>query len=448
VKPIRIAVIGAGSRSFGPATSRDVLLSDPLEQHGAELVLMDINAEFVKQSEDYAGFVKGKLGRRNTCISSTTCLEQALDGADFVVTAIEVNRYHYWAQDFHIPRQFGFKQPYGENGGPGGIFHAMRNIPPSLKIAREMETRCPHAWMLNFTNPEHWLVEAVSRLTRTKAVGLCHGVFMGMEQIARLLQRKIADIEMVACGMNHFTFFQVIRDRKTGEDLYPALREADRKIDPMYDWHEIGLSRVFLRRFGLWPSPGANHIGEYLPWADEFVPSELQYHFDPAQGYPWKGARTPELMYHIGRLDPDRPMFKESHPHDLKAMPIRASGEVAVPFIEGMACGVRREIDAVNLPNRGAIPDLSDDTVVEVPAVADSGELRPGQMAPLPEAITAMLRLQGSIRKVGIEAYAEQSRDKLIQAMLLEPTVNSYRQAVAMLDTMLELQKEILPPFA
>ena len=85
--------------------------------------------------------------------------------------------------------------------------------------------------------------------------------------------------------------------------------------------------------------------------------------------------------------------------------------------------------------------------MVEIPAIANAGQLEIPKLARLPEPILAMLRTQASIRKLGIEAYAEASKEKLLQAILLEPTVNSYRQAVGMLDTMLHLQKEILPPF-
>ena len=85
---------------------------------------------------------------------TTTELEAAVDGADFVTTAMEVDRYLYWSQDFHVPRKHGFRQVFGENGGPGGLFHALRNFTPMLVIARAMERHCTNALLLNFTNPE------------------------------------------------------------------------------------------------------------------------------------------------------------------------------------------------------------------------------------------------------------------------------------------------------
>src|SRR5690606_36643061 len=97
-------------------------------------------------------------------------------------------RYHYWTQDFHVPRRYGFGQIFGENGGPGSMFHTLRNLGPMLEIARAMERLCPDAWMINYTNPEAKLVEGVTRLSKIRTVGLCHGIEMGVEQLARIFE--------------------------------------------------------------------------------------------------------------------------------------------------------------------------------------------------------------------------------------------------------------------
>src|SRR5262249_58693535 len=115
--PMIIALIGAGSRSFGPETVRDVLLSDVLTQRRIKLRLMAIVTDKLLEIGRYAKSLAEKLGR-NSEISTTTSLEAALDGAQFVVTAVEIERSFYWAQDYHIPRKYGFRQVFAENGGP------------------------------------------------------------------------------------------------------------------------------------------------------------------------------------------------------------------------------------------------------------------------------------------------------------------------------------------
>ena len=74
--------------------------------------------------------------------------------------------------------------------------------------------------------------------------------------------------------------------------------------------------------------------------------------------------------------------------------------------------------------------------------------MRRCQLEPLPEAIAALIRVQGSIHKLLIEAFAEKSKEKLLQAILLDPTVDSYRRAVAFMEEMLRVQQGILPEFA
>ena len=443
---LKITIIGAGSRSFGACSVRDVFLSDTLAAHDVELVLMDKLEAPVTTMEKYAQHVKKQLGR-TTQIVATTDLQKAVDGADFVVTAVEAKRWLYWAMDFHIPRKYGIRQVFGENGGPGGMFHALRNFVPMIEIARAMERLCPDAWLLNFSNPEHKVCEAVSRLTKIKNVGLCHGVYMGLDQMAHILGMKRDDLDAVACGINHFTFFQYVRDRRTGEDLYPRLRQADRAGDPVADWHELGLGRILFRRFGLWPSPGANHYGEYIRWADEFVAGEMQFYYDPADGPPWQTGKVPEWLYTINGDFSKRPFQRAEEPlAALEDSELKPSGEIEVAIAEAIGCGEPRFLDAINITNNGAIPNLPDDMVVEVPADADASGMRPRTMEPLPEAVAAMMRTQGSIHKLLVEAYAEQSRDKLLQALLLDPCVDSYRRAVECMDEMLAVESELLPP--
>lgn len=442
---LKIALVGAGSRSFGPATINDILLSDPLCEMDLELALMDIVPSTLDEMESYARYVAGKLARK-VSITKTTSLEQAIGGAKFVVDAIEISRDVYWAMDFHIPRKYGFKQIYGENGGPGSQFHALRNMRPIVEIAQTMERIAPDALLLNYTNPMHKLCEAVTRLTKTPTIGLCHGVWMGRGQACALLEKPVEEVEYAACGINHFTFFQVLKDKKTGKDLYPLLREAEKNADPLYDWHEIGLARVLFKRFGLWPSPGANHTGEYIGWADEFYASNVLWYEDPMDGVAWHKGIAPEFVYTIGGYH-DRAVRKpEQANKGIEHGDIWFSNELAQPIMEGIACGIEHDLDAVNVPNKGLIPGLPDDLVVEVPAKVDKHGLKPIAMQPLPEPISAMIRTQASIQKLLVEAFVEESREKLLQAILLEPQVDSYRKAVMMMDEMLTLQKDLLPP--
>ena len=453
---MKIVLVGAGSREFGPASIRDILLSDPLCEGGIEIALVDTDPSGLPRTQAYAESVAAHLGRSAT-VTTSTRLADALPGAAAVIVAIEINRYFYWAQDFHVPRAFGFRQIYGENGGPGGLFHALRNMGPTVEIAREMEVHCPDAWFINYTNPLTKLCEAVSRLTDIRVVGLCHGVFHGIEQMSRILQLPPERLDARASGLNHFTWFGSVVDRETGEDLYPRLREREREGDWMHDWDEIALSRILFRVFGRFPSPGANHIGEYIRWAGDFLASStLQFFYDPVEGHPWETGQVPTWIYNLGDNPTETPLFpeqrrdrargtREERASNLIDAPLAPSGELAIPLLEGVLFGEERYLDAVNVPNAGHVPGLPDSAIVEVPATANGSGLHPFTMNPLPEAILALLRLQISINRLLVDAFRDRSRHTLLQALLLDPTTESYRQAVGLVNEMCRLQRDVLP---
>ena len=450
---MKIVLVGAGSREFGPATIRDILLSDALCDNGVEVALVDIDPSGLPETATYAEAVAERLGRSATVFTSTR-VDDALPGADAVILSIEINRYFYWAQDFHVPRNFGFRQIYGENGGPGGLFHALRNVEPTVAVAHAMERHCPEAWLVNYTNPLTKLCEAATRLTDVRTVGLCHGVFHGVEQMARILELPPERLAARASGLNHFSWFESVVDRDTGEDLYPRLRERERTGDWMHDWDEIALSRTLFRVFGLFPSPGANHIGEYIRWASDFlVSSTLQFFYDPAEGHPWETGDVPTWIYNLGdnptetALFPGRPRSRARGSRDERAGgQLEPSGELAAPLLEGVLCGEEIHLDAVNVPNAGYVPGLPDGAVVEVPATASRSGLQPTQMRPLPEGILALLRTQTSINRLLVNAFTSRSRRPLLQALLLDPTTESYAQSVNLINEMCRLQEGVLPP--
>ena len=450
---VKFAIIGAGSVSFCPATVTDILLNEAFnELEQLEIYLMDIRSEALDVSKAYCVKLAEKLGRK-VIINASLNLNEAVDGADFVIVAIEVDRYHYWSQDFHIPRRYGFRQIYGENGGPGGMFHTLRNLPPILEIARAMERGCPDAWLLNYTNPEAKLVEGISKLSKIKAVGLCHGIAGGIWHLSTFLQMPYERIGVSPVGLNHFVWFTKIWDKETGEDLYPKLREQEKKADILAHWDEWALPRVMLRTYGLWSYPGTNHIGEYIAWSDGFLASQnVQYYFDLAYENPWETKKPPAFIYNISGVTERHELFSVESDEDWYKGSFgsgenpRASGEFGIPIAEAVYFDKPTEIGAVNMPNKGYAYDLTEDMVIELPALVDGKGIHPYKCDPLPAAIASMINTQGTIHKLLIEAYAEKSRNKLLQAILLDPTVSSYNNSVALINDMCELQKELLPP--
>ena len=171
----RIILIGAGSAQFGYGTIGDILQSKVLED--SEIVLHDINPDTLAAvARTGSEFIAEH--RLPFTISATTDRREALRDADFLIISIEVgNRFELWEQDWRIPQQYGINQVYGENGGPGGLFHSLRIIPPILEICADAAQLCPEATIFNFSNPMSRICTTVHRaFPQLKFIGLCHEI--------------------------------------------------------------------------------------------------------------------------------------------------------------------------------------------------------------------------------------------------------------------------------
>jgi len=213
MRPVKIVFIGAGSISFGPSQIKDFVLEPALR--GSTLALVDTNVEALDLMTRFAQRLNQALDAGLT-IEAATDRRQALPEADFVITSVAVDRMPTWKKDFEIPLKHGVQHVLGENGGPGGLLHTLRNVPLLLGIARDMEALCPTALLLNFTNPESRICLALDRYTDVAYAGLCHGLGMGLEMISDITGIELADLQGKAAGLNHFCWFLDIRRQSTG----------------------------------------------------------------------------------------------------------------------------------------------------------------------------------------------------------------------------------------
>ena len=437
----KIVLIGAGSASFGLRTLSD-LIAQRRSLEGSTLVLVDTDEAALERM--------GRLARRACtemdvpyAIEQTTDRREALPGAEFVVISVEVNRNPLWKLDFEIPLKHGVKHVLGENAGPGGLSHTLRTVPLVLEICRDVESLSPHALVLNFTNPESRICMAVDRYTNVRAVGLCHQIGEGYRVVAEVLGKGAAAertppeewLDIKAVGINHFTWMVALRDSRTGEDLYPRFHQALERTDPSFQ----PLSRRLYDAFGLYPATGDRHAGEMVGYAWEYVGTE---------GYDFEGAE----QHSANQIERIEGMLRgELSIGSLLAAP---SGERAAHIIADVACARNGYELSANIRNapKGAtsrcIANLPDDAIVEVPAVVSGDGIRGLNMGALPEGIAAMCHRQAIIQGLSVKAAVEGDRRAALQALLLDPTISGYAQAVALLDDLLATHAAYLPQFA
>jgi alpha-galactosidase len=301
----------------------------------------------------------------------------------------------------------------------------LRTLPLVFDIVREMGELCPNALFLNFSNPENRIIHALGKYSKVRALGLCHGIFMGQGAVADIMGLPYEQVEVWGAGLNHSQCLLQIRDRKTGEDLYPRLRDKEKNFDPSF----LPLTRQVFRAFGYWMTCSDDHFGEYL-------------------AYGWEGG---EHGYDFAADERGRAEFSATLDRVLagEAMPdwwLTPSGERGAAAIGGIIHDKKRALESGIVYNRGVIPNLPGDAAVEVPVMADAAGIYPISLGPLPDGIAKLLTIQVQVQQLAIEAAVRGSKEIALQALLIDPVVNSASAAVKILDELWEINKPYIRP--
>lgn len=426
----RIVAIGIGSLVFGVELLRDVFQTPELR--GAELSLVDLSPDALART--------GGLARRlnaatdwDVTVRTTTNREEVLPGADFVVTAIAIDRDSTWETDHRLAMKHGLPSVLSENGGPGGLSHTLRAVPPMVAVARDVERLAPGALLLNYTNPENRVCLGIHRYTGVTSIGLCHGVAETIEMIAGLLDMEQQDIDLRAAGVNHFTWTTSLTDRRTGADLLPRLRAAL----PRADQSKWGFCAWLFERFGVFPTTGDNHVGEYIRYAAEFI-GTTGYNFG-AYARNRKLGHANVDAWAAGTKPVDSLLRQRSREARL--------GHSVTEIMAALTTGATVRRPSFIIPNDGYIQNIEHDVVVEVPGVIADGGFRGLDVGPLAGPVAAMVQGEVEIQKLAVEAAMTGSRSLALQALLIDPCVLSARAAAAFLDDVLEAQRAYLPAF-
>lgn len=464
MKAVKVVIIGAGSASFG-LNALATLLREPALR-GSTLALVDKNAEGLALVHRLAERMNREWDAGLT-VESNTDRRAVMADAGFVVCSIEVGpREELWRQDWEVTLRHGLRQPYAENGGPGGFAHAARNIPHILDIARDMERLCPHAYFVNLSNPLPRLCRAVAKYTSITPIGLCHQIGHGYAMAGLALANRL-DVEvpavlhdpdathdraywavqddyvrqvekmvdMKAAGLNHFTWMLDVRDARSGEDLYPELKTRFLEGPAAYE----PLTREMLRLTGYMPVPGDTHLSEYLPYTHN--PSTRPWEKYRLHLYDWSGAaRGRDTMWEqIERLategGPELERLRAAH------------SEGVYEVVHGLAHDANIYRVSINVANDGAIDNLPAETIVEAPAVIGGMGALPLRMGALPPVVAELCRREAERVELVVDAAVQGSRELALQALALDPTVDDLDIARAVLDDYLLTHRENLPQF-
>jgi alpha-galactosidase len=381
---IRMAIVGAGSAQFSLGLVRDLCLTGGLR--GSQVVFMDIDADRLAMVTALARRYAEELGA-DLRFAATDQRKVALDGADIVVSTALAGGHGREEAERALLEQHGY---YRGLHPSEGFFHQYDLM---LAIARDIERLCPDAWLVQSSNPVYDGCTLMTRETSVKIVGLCHGPSGGIRELCHTLNLDVARVTFESTGVNHCVWMTDFR--YDGQDAYPLL---DRWIDEESEAYW----RTWMPRYSETQlSPAAIHLYRFyglLPLGDTsraIWPDAWWYHTDHATKERWWGplggfdseegwsTYLKSLERSIHRI---KEVAADPQARVTEIFPPTPSGEQIVPIIDALV-NDRQGVFIVNVPNRGSLPGLPDDVVVEVPGVADGSGIRPVRVNPLPERV-------------------------------------------------------------
>jgi alpha-galactosidase len=455
----RITIIGGGSFQWVPKLLVDVANTPLL--HEAEIVIEDIDPKPLPRMVELVEHIAKVRGIGLTA-TGTTDQREALEGADYVVVNISTGGFTSMRQDLEIPARYGIMQSVGDTVGPGGIIRAQRNIPVFLELARNMEELCPDAWMFNLTNPMTTICRAVTRESSIKTVGLCHEITITQFVLSLLLDRSFLELQPTVAGVNHLPLISKLdaggddgleelrdlldhADERGSEPLAMEFPEGlgHEKISEGGEWTKGDLLHVnrvkfeLFSRFGVLPGAGDRHLVEFFPG---FLTE------DSGWGERW-GVKLTTIE--------EREYWQDRYVHELDEMlasdevSTMPSGEMVAPVITCLMLDQPGWFP-LNIPNEGQVADLPDGVTVESMCVADGKGVHGRDEVHLPVTMAECVHRVSAAQECTVEAAVTGSRDKVFEAMLLDPLAGriDFDRLSTMTDEMLTATKAWLPQFA
>lgn len=438
----KITFIGAGSTVFAKNLMGDIFRFPELSD--STLVLHDIDAERLRTSEIVAGKVATALDVHPT-IHATLDRREALDGADYAISMIQVGGYKpATVTDFEIPKKYGLRQTIADTLGIGGIMRGLRTIPVLLNMCRDMEELCPDVQFLNYVNPMVINCWAIGRATSIKTVGLCHSVPHTAHDLADDMGIPRNELNYLVAGINHVAFFLKLEHK--GKDVYPRLRETMAEFERKGNWPKRFVRMTdhvryeMFKHLGYFVTESSEHFSEYTPWFIKRDRPDLLETYDiPLDEYIYRCETQIAEWEHLRREleDADKPIGVEP------------SVEFGANIIHAIETGEPTRIYG-NMPNHGIIDNLPAHVPVEVPCLVDKNGIQPVKIGSLPPQLAAVMQTNINVQALTVEAALTQKREHIYHAAMLDPHTAAeldLTQIHALVDDLIAAHGDWLPDY-
>ena len=364
---------------------------------------------------------------------------EALKDADFVTTQFRVGLLEARIKDERIPFSHGMLGQ--ETNGAGGMFKALRTIPVILDVIEDMKELCPNAWLVSFTNPSGMVTESAIRYGGwEKTIGLCNVPIGAMMQEPKLIGKEMDDLVFRFAGIDHFHWHRVF-DAATGDEVTEQILQA--MLDP--DKDDGTPANI---HFTPWDRDQLEHLGMIPCGYHRYYYLQSDMLADGIEEYNGVGTRAQQVK------EVEDQLFELYRDPELAEMPELLSkrggahySDVATESIAAIHTNANSHIVCSTL-NRGAIPDLPADAVVQVSSYVGGAGAQPVAFGPLPTAARGYLQLMWNMQRLVEEAAVTGSYGALLEAVTLNPQTPGGSEAKQVIDELLIAHEAYLPQFA
>ena len=441
-KNFKIAVIGAGSIGFTRTLFSD-LMTVP-EFRNIEVSFTDINKDNLDM---VTALCQRDLDENGVDIKIHATLDrrEAFKGAKYIINCVRIGMLEAFETDVEIPLKYGIDQCVGDTLCAGGIMYGQRGIPAILGFCKDIrEVAMPGAIMLNYSNPNAMMTWAANKYGGVRTIGLCHGVQGGHAQIAGALGLKQDELDIICAGINHQTWY--IKATHNGEDMLPKILDAFQSNENLMTTEKVRID--IMKHFGYYSTESNGHLSEYVSW----------YRKRPEEIIDWISLDSwinGETAGYLRVCRESRNWFEVDYPNWMKQparqyLPERRSQEHGSYIIEGLETG-RVYRGHFNVMNNGAITNLPDECIVEVPGYIDANGINIPQVGELPLGCAAVCSQSIWVQRLSVEAAVAGDIKLLRQAMLMDPLTGAVctpPEIYQMVDEMLIAGGEWLPQYA
>jgi 6-phospho-beta-glucosidase len=429
---MKLTVVGGGG--FRVPLVYGALLEKAGRLRLDEVVLHDVDAH---RLERIGTVLDGLAAEHGTPLPfrTTTDLDDAVEGADYVFAAIRTGQLEGRVVDESVPLGLGVLGQ--ETTGPGGICFALRTIPAMVALAQVVAERAPRAWLINFTNPAGMVTEAVQQVLGERAVGICDSPSGLCRRVAAVLGRDPGELWFDYFGLNHLGWLKGVRDR--GGELLPGLLEDGERLAELEEGRLFGAE--WLRSLGMIPN-------EYLYYFYFSADAVEAIRASPATRgaflleqqrafYAQQGQSPAEALaaWRATRHDRERTYMAEARGDGSEHAADAGGGyeTEAMAVLEAMELNTRA-VMILDTANRSSLPVLDDRAVVEVPCVVGRAGPVPLAAGPLPAHAGALIAQVKEVERTTIDAALTGSGELAVKALALHPLVPSVSTARAIFD--------------